>query len=52
MSLGIGAVVVVWEVEVGLKRTVDSESPSLAAVVKPIGSDSDFLMGFLGLLGR
>ena len=46
MSLGIGAVVVVWEVEVGLKRTVDSESPSLAVVVKPIGSDSDFLMGF------
>ena len=58
MSLGIeAAVVVVGEVEVVVKRTVDSESPSLAVVVKPIGSeeasDSDiFLMGFLGLLGR
>ena len=40
------AVVVVGEVEVVVKRTVDSESPSLAVVVKPIGSeevsDSDF----------
>ena len=40
--------VVVGEVEVVVKRTVDSESPSLAVVVKPIGSDSDFLMGFFG----